>query len=161
MWYYHQKLTWTKTVVFIWRVSTRSDKWFNHSRWSLIDWPRSPLLYIWRKSSENKTELNGKRVFSEHLSLQSGIYRLPTVPQTSCPSVQQQKGEHAPVCQSALSGGLQALASSWELHQAWCCPWWPSWLTESRVLGYWNTVTRGYNITFEKKRCISVTLIKI
>lgn len=40
-------LTWTKTVVLMWRVSIRSDKWFNHSRCSAIDWLRSPLT-CWR-----------------------------------------------------------------------------------------------------------------
>lgn len=40
------------------------------------------------------------------------------LPQTSYPSVQQQQDEHAPVCQSALSGGHQAPASSSGLHRA-------------------------------------------
>lgn len=52
-----QVLTWTKTVVFMWRVSTRSDKWFNHSRWSAMDWVRSPLLWIRRKECHNRRQL--------------------------------------------------------------------------------------------------------
>lgn len=50
-------LTWTKTAVFMWRVSTRSDKWFNHSRWSATDWVRSLLLCIRRKWCQNRREL--------------------------------------------------------------------------------------------------------
>lgn len=38
-------ITWTNTLVFICRVSTRSDKWFNHSWCSAIDWLRSLLLW--------------------------------------------------------------------------------------------------------------------
>lgn len=56
------------------------------------------------------------------------------VPLTSYPSAQRQQGAHAPVCQSALSAGHQALASSSGLHRVSAQPWKPSWVAETKLL---------------------------
>ena len=111
-------LTWTKTVVFMWRVSTRSDKWFSHSRWSAMDWVRSQLLCMRRKWRQNWREINENEFWSN-----SWPRFEMDVPQTSSASVQPQQGAHAPVCRSAPSADHQAPASSSGLHLTSRRPW--------------------------------------
>lgn len=68
-------LTWTKAVVFMWRVSTRCDRWSNHSRWSAMDWVRSLLLCFTRNKCPNRRDHEGNLFLIKKIVLVTDVTR--------------------------------------------------------------------------------------